>query len=282
MKSKVSVYYAKVPNMGDLLNRDIIEKCFGYDVERRTYLTGKVSGIGSGLGNYTYEEGKWKNMLKFISGIFFPEAYIWGTGFVRYKDADTKFYKKNMHFCAVRGELSRKRIEKMLGHDLDIPTGDAGILSSFLLDQMPEKKYKVGIIAHYKEQDEPAFQTLCDKFQGSKFIDVRNEPEEVTQQIAECEVILSSSLHGLIIADSLRIPNRHIVVTDNLLGDGFKFDDYYSAYGLEHSFTDLNIEEIDSLEEVCDQYRITDEMADTKKKLMLKSFPFPPLSGSVQ
>ena len=74
MKSKVSVYYAKVPNMGDLLNRDIIEKCFGYDVERRTYLTGKVSGIGSGLGNYTYEEGKWKNMLKFISGIFFPEA----------------------------------------------------------------------------------------------------------------------------------------------------------------------------------------------------------------
>ncbi len=275
MSKKLSVYYAKVPNMGDILNRDIIKKCFGYDVVRKTYLTGKLSGIGSGLGNYTYEDEAWKNLLKAMSGVFFPEVYIWGTGFVKYKEQDTKFYKKKTCICAVRGELSKKRVEKILGHSIDVPLGDAGILSSYLLDEKPDKKYKVGIIAHYKEQNEKAFSELLSKFPNSVFIDVRKTPYEVTKRIAECESILSSSLHGLIIADSLGVPNRHIVVTNNLLGDGFKFDDYYSAYGLDHKFIDLNKEKIDSIDEVMEKYEITKEMVEKKKRQMIKCFPFP-------
>ena len=46
---KIKVYYAKVANMGDILNRDIIENLFGYEVKRTNYLLGKISGIGSGL-----------------------------------------------------------------------------------------------------------------------------------------------------------------------------------------------------------------------------------------
>lgn len=275
MQKKISVYYAKVPNMGDLLNRDIIKKCFGYDVVRKTYLTGKLSGIGSGLGNYTYEEERWKNVLKAISGVSFPEVYIWGTGFVRYKDKDTKFYKKKTHICAVRGALSKKRVEKIIGNPIDIPLADAGILASYLLDIYPSKKYDVGIIAHYKEQNEKIFEDLLSKFSNSKFIDVRKTPYEVTYSIAECKTIISSSLHGLIIADSLGIPNRHIVVTDNLLGDGFKFDDYYSAYGMSHKFTDMNKEDISSIDEIIEQYEIPREMVEEKKKQMINCFPFP-------
>lgn len=278
MAKKLSVYYAKVPNMGDVLNKDIIEKCFGYEVERRSYLTGKLSGIGSGLGNYTYENEVWKNVLKALSGIFFPEVYIWGTGFVRYKQSDTRFYKRATHVCAVRGELSKKRVETILGRNLDIPTGDAGILAALLLDRMPEKRYEVGIIAHYKEQEEPVFQDLLRRYPGSRFINVRKTPLEVTEEIAQCGVVISSSLHGLIIADSLRVPNVHVVATDNLLGDGFKFDDYYSAYGLEHEFIDLRKEAIGSLEDIRRRYRITDVMVDEKKAGMLASFPFPSLA----
>ena len=277
MSKKLKVYYAKVPNMGDMLNKDIISKCFGYEVVRNTYLTGKVSGIGSGLGNYTYEEEKWKNFLKAVSSVFYPEVYIWGTGFVKYKDHDTKFYKKKTHICAVRGELSRKRVEKITGSELDVPLGDAGILASRLLDKMPEKKYRVGIIAHYKEQDAPVFQKLLDRFEDSAFIDVRGTPFDVTQKIAECETIISSSLHGLIIADSLGVPNHHIVVTDKLLGDGFKFDDYYSAYELKHDFTDMNKGDINSLSEVTERYSIDYEAVKKKQKQMIDCFPFPPV-----
>lgn len=278
MKNKLGVYYASVPNMGDMLNKDIIEKCFGYDVVRHTYLTGKVSGIGSGLGNYTYEEETWKNILKLVFSFISPEVYIWGTGFIEYREKDSKFYKRKTNICAVRGQLSKSRVEKILGHKIDVPMGDAGILADRLLESMPEKKYDVGIIAHYKEQDDPAFQKLVKSFPNSRFIDVRKTPLEVITQIAECRTVISSSLHGLIIADSLRIPNRHIVVTNNLLGDGYKFDDYYSAYGLEHEYTDLSKEEVPALEDVKSLYKITDQMVNEKKKDMLSCFPFPPIN----
>lgn len=274
-RKKIKVYYAKVPNMGDVLNKDIIEKLFNCHVVRRNYLFGKVSGIGSGLGNYTLEGPFWKKTLKMISSIISPTVYIWGTGFVKYKKNDNRLYKKNTKFCAVRGQLSKKRIEKLVGHSLDIPMGDAGILASYLIDnEKIEKKYDVGIIAHYKEKDELVFKELCNKFDNSIFIDVQDSPLNVTRKIAECKTIISSSLHGLIIADSLHVPNMHIVVTNNLLGDGFKFDDYYSAYGVEHSFVDMNIDTIGSLDDVVKNYRLTNEMIDKKKADMINCFPY--------
>ena len=39
------------------------------------------------------------------------------------------FFKRDMNFCAVRGELTRKAVEKMRKKRLDIPTADAGILA---------------------------------------------------------------------------------------------------------------------------------------------------------
>lgn len=273
MDKKIKVYYAKVENMGDKLNKVIIEKIFGYKVLRRSFLTGKISGIGSGLGNYTYEDSKLKNIAKFIFGYISPTVYIWGTGFIRYKEKDGKLCKRNTKFCAVRGELSKKRIEKIVGKRLDIPTGDAGILSSYLLDEKVEKKYNVGIIAHYKEQDSPVFKKLLKRFNNSTFIDVHEEPITVTKKIAECKYIISSSLHGLIIADSLRVPNIHIVVTENLLGDGFKFDDYYSGYNLKHFYIDMNKDDVKTLKLIDENYKITDKMVEKKQQDLINCFP---------
>lgn len=274
MRKSLNVYYAKVPNMGDLLNVAIIERLFGYKVHRHTFLTGELSAIGSGLGQFTLRDNPFVAMAERISGFLFPTVTIWGTGFVCYKQKDTPFYRRNMKFAAVRGELSKKRVENILGRKMDIPTGDAGILASYLLPEPVEKKYSVGIIAHYKEQDEPIFQQLMNAYPNSLFIDVRQTPDAVIHQIASCECIISSSLHGLIIADSLNIPNIHIKVSDKLLGDGFKFDDYYSAYGLEHPMLDLNKEDMPTLEWVKAHYPITKEMVDTMKQDMIQAFPF--------
>jgi hypothetical protein len=274
MKKSLNVYYAKVPNMGDKLNVAIIERLFGYKVHRHTFLTGELSAIGSGLGQFTLKDNPFVALAERISGFLFPTVTIWGTGFVCNKDNDTPFYRRNMRFAAVRGELSKKRVERILGRKLDIPMGDAGILASYLLTEPVEKNYQVGIIAHYKEQDEPIFQELVNTYPQSLFIDVRQTPDAVIRQIASCECIISSSLHGLIIADSLGIPNIHIKVSDKLLGDGFKFDDYYSAYDLKHPVIDIKKENIPSLEWVKEHYPITKEMVETVKRNMIQSFPF--------
>lgn len=272
-KKELKVYYAKVNNMGDNLNSVIIEKCFGYNVLRSSYVNATISGIGSCLGELTYDNNKKKNLKKFISSIFFPKIYVWGTGFLEYENTPRKFFKKNTIISAVRGELTKKRVEKMLGIELSVPMADAGILASYLLDEMPEKEYDVGIIAHFREKDHPKFAELTKKFKKSIFIDVQDDPINVTKKIAKCGVILSSSLHGIIIADSLNIPNKHIVVTDKLLGDGYKFDDYYSAYGLKHEFIDLNKEDVDNLDIIREQYKIKSEVVEKKKKEMIECFP---------
>jgi len=111
---------------------------------------------------------------------------------------------------------------------------------------------------------------------GSKLIDLRDEPHHVIEQIAQSELVISSSLHGLIVADSFRVPNLHLVVTNELLGDGFKFDDYYSIYDIPHNYVRFNeINDISKIPEmITDSYRITDKMVSEMQRDMIEAFPF--------
>lgn len=271
---KIKVCYSSINNMGDILNKQVIEKCFNCKVVRRSSITANVSGIGSGLATYRFGENKISNMIKKICGIFIPNAYIWGTGFITYDNSQKKFFKKNIKFCAVRGELTKKRVEEITGKKLNIPTGDGGILASYLLEKKPKVKYEVGIIPHFREKNNILFKKLADNFDSALIIDVQDDPINVINKIAQCKVIISSSLHGLIIADSLRIPNVHVTATDNLLGDGFKFDDYYSAYGLKHEFIDLNKSTIKDINSIIKSYKVSDKMVNEMKQNMLNSFPY--------
>ena len=66
----------------------------------------------------------------------------------------------------------------------------------------------------------------------------------VIHEIAKCEHILSSSLHGLVVADALGIPNGWIKLSDRVVGDGFKFKDYGTAIKRKHSPIFINGNEI--------------------------------------
>ena len=279
MQETVKLYYAKLANMGDLLNVLIIEKCFGYKVERHSFLTGEVCAIGSCLGQYTLHGSLPMRLRQRLNGIVRPKVSIWGTGFINYTDCEGKFFKRDMDFRAVRGELTRKNLERMTGKKLDIPTGDAGILADELLDERPEMVYDIGIVPHICDLSDPSCQILADSYPNSILINVKDDPLTVVRQIAQCRTVLSSSLHGLIVADSFGIPNRHLVFSDRPLGDGYKFDDYYSAYPVPHLVCDLRTDRAPTLDEIRADYAITPSMVETKKKLMRESFPLPRMSG---
>ena len=55
-------------------------------------------------------------------------------------------------------------------------------------------------------------------------------PLHCAKKIAECETVISSSLHGLIAADSFGIPNLQMVLSNNIVGGLFKYNDYYSVF----------------------------------------------------
>ena len=164
-------------------------------------------------------------------------------------------------------------VEKVLGKKLDIPTGDGGLLVERWVGYYPEKKYKVGIIPHFKEQEHPSVKKLLEGYEDTTLINLREDPKTVCEKIGECEYIISSSLHGMIVADSFHIPNIHITLNNGMFGDGNKFADYLSGFGVEHIPFDCEKGDIPSLQLVKDNYKISIEQVEQKKQQLFDAFP---------
>ena len=97
-------------------------------------------------------------------------------------------------------------------------------------------------------------------------IDVQRQPIEVIADVDKCEYILSSSLHGVIAADSLGIPNAWILLSDKVLGSGFKFYDYASAFGMKYEPECLSGSE--SLSELINMtHRVSNRIQEIKNSL---------------
>ena len=83
-----------------------------------------------------------------------------------------------------------------------------------------------------------------------------------------CKHIISSSLHGLICSDSLGIPNRWIKLSQ-LLGNDFKFKDYYSVFDIEPQYIELSGQE--SIEELISKTELIDSEKMKKVKIELEN-----------
>lgn len=147
----------------------------------------------------------------------------WGSGFMN--------RTINIHagqFRAVRGIESAKRLKEL---NLSAPTifGDPALLLPLYYSPKVKKKYPLGIIPHYTE-----YNYFKEKWDGKyKIINLKTKDvENVINQIVECRYILSSSLHGMIVAHSYNIPCLWIEKRI-LEEEGFKFKDYFSSVGIE-------------------------------------------------
>jgi pyruvyltransferase len=273
----IRVAYPVIPNAGDLLNEYICRDLFGVRVKSAKPVLAQLSGIGSGLSYFQYATDKpFKSAIQKLSSYFTGDVHIWGTGFICHSFAEQEpaFYRKQTVFHAVRGQMSKERVEKILGRKLDIPVCDAGILTSELFaGKTIKKRFSLGIIPHFREQEEPVFAALLHAIPGAVVINLREDPMKVFEQIGSCEAVVSSSLHGLIIADSFHIPNLHMPVSKALRGDGFKFEDYYSGFGLPHEPFLLREGVLPRIQDVLDRYRVTAPMVEQKKQEMIQCFP---------
>lgn len=150
------IMYPPIPNMGDLLNKDMLEELFNIKVVRKDLKSCNLIAIGSALDHIMYSTYPRIRAKQKIEHFMNDNVHIWSTGFIRGNvDLDLGLMFRHIHIHALRGRLSLQRMENILGKKLDVPTGDGGLLAERWLGFYPEKKYLVGIIPHFKEQDHP-------------------------------------------------------------------------------------------------------------------------------
>jgi len=121
------------------------------------------------------------------------------------------------HVVALRGKLTAKGS----GARGDYVLGDPGLLVR-MLPITPSDDIDVGIIPHWEDRG------LARRFPNGHLIDVQGDPEMVIRQIAACRRVISSSLHGLVVADAFGKERRWERAARAW---PFKFADYGSVVG---------------------------------------------------
>jgi pyruvyltransferase len=134
----------------------------------------------------------------------------------------------------LRGPLTAKACKT--GHN-GFVLGDPGLLASELVTTRPI--YELGLVPHWTDTELFAREdarSIRDHYARPRLIDPTRPLMEVISEIGSCRKIISSSLHGIIVADSFGIPRRaerfpHMDDPHHSKHEGsdFKFDDYSSS-----------------------------------------------------
>lgn len=142
---------------------------------------------------------------------------VWGTG-LRF---DNKPIKKPAKICAVRGPLTRNIL---LQRGIQCPEiyGDPALLLPRFYQPQSKKKFKLGVIPHYIDKKIVAINNP-----EVLLIDIQSGFYNVIDAINSCKKVVSSSLHGLIIADAYGIPAIWLKISDKVEGAALKFNDYF-------------------------------------------------------
>lgn len=213
----VSLFYWKpekyASNFGDALSPLIVERIIGekliQDASKQKFLA-----LGS--------------ILHFAKN----NTLIWGTGRNGKIPVESHRFSQ-LDVRAVRGPLTRKFL---LSKGIACPEvyGDPALLMPLLFPELqPEPEQDYIIIPHINEM-------------GT----VKNHPNivlpiedcmKVVKKILQAKLVISSSLHGIIVAEAFGIPARLLRMTDK--ENIFKYQDYYYATGRPHFNIATSIEQ---------------------------------------
>ena len=252
------LYWSKSkPNFGDALSPLMCERLAGCPVVFADRWRCDLVALGSLLDRFR----EWYPH---------PRVHVWGTGFIEARPPR----RGRFHYHAVRGRLSAGIIQ---GPSIDA-FGDPGLLVGVLWPELKKtpKRHRVGLVPHYEDRIDPRVVALRNSLPGCVVVDVFGEVMEVLREIAACECIFSSSLHGLVVADAFGVPNAWVKFSEKVRGSGFKFHDYYSIYGPDLPAVPLSPEQLDAarIGAVHEQYARPG--LDQIKNRLLTAFPFKP------
>jgi len=147
---------------------------------------------------------------------------VLGSGIISKGDRITP----NANWKFVRGPYTQQHVNRLGGSCPDV-YGDPALLLPRIYNPEITKKYKIGYIPHNVDYAE-----ISKVYDNVINLRTRNY-KNVIDKILECEYIVSSSLHGVIVAHAYGIPAAWVKSQNNLKGDNVKFEDYFSSVNLD-------------------------------------------------
>lgn len=210
-KSIPLVYFDSVKNVGDLISPYLVQRITNRKTHRpHTAVMPRLLGVGSIFSSAT------------------RNAYVWGSGLMSPEHA--RFEISPERVSAIRGKRTRDFLHKSYDLKKDLALGDPALLMPMFYNPVPPaiKDEKIGIIPHYVDF-ELAKRMTSEMGAAITLINVQQEPESFIDELISCTVVMSSSLHGLILADTYQVPNAWIAMSNNISGGSWKFHDYYTT-----------------------------------------------------
>ena len=276
-KTKTDLYYFDGENLGDRLNATLIKDLFHIEVSLTPFSTAELISIGSVLDRLVRGSGAKGKYIQEQQAKADTKTRIdvWGTGLMyEYTDCSALSFLRPVKIHAVRGDLTRQTVERITGKPLKCALGDPAVLTPYMSDPVRSKKHTLGIIPHVAEYGMPEYKRIRESVEGSVIIDLTKDPKKVMCRIASCECVISTSLHGLIVADAFGVPSKWCQMTNKILGNGFKYRDYYSGFGLTAEAYDLSGGAFPSPEEIKADYQIRPDAVRQMQLALVKSFPY--------
>lgn len=197
------------------------------------------------------------------------DTIVWGSG-IKNEGANLA---RPFRICAVRGPYTKARCNAL---KIECPEvfGDPGILlPRYYSSPNSDAKYALGIVPHFRD-----LEFVRQYFGWQKdvlIIDVRAAVEVVVDAINSCEKIVSSSLHGLIVANAYGVRSGWVKFGDRLAGDGVKFRDYFASVGCGRPRC-LEGDQVFSLDNL-KSYAVDSDLYPVERlgDLLLDACPFP-------
>ncbi|HWJ66362.1 MAG TPA: polysaccharide pyruvyl transferase family protein [Nocardioides sp.] len=212
----------KFRNFGDEIATDIIERLWGLRCEHTPLASCELIGAGS-LMELAAEHRRPGQQID-----------VWGSGFIKGGD---DLDLDGLTVYALRGPASCRRV----GFEpADVPMGDPGMLASRAYAAAPRKTHRVGVVVHYVDESVDILEEVRRR-PDHLLIDARQSPRKVVEDITSCELVLSSSLHGIIVAESFGIPAYWVQLSTKVAGGRYKFRDYYR--GTQRQVAQLSLQE---------------------------------------
>lgn len=194
-------------------------------------------------------------------------VHVWGSGLMGSND-----FIHNAHFHAVRGPYTRDRIIE-LGYKAPSALGDPALLLPLIVSPSNCIKFQTALIPHVLHYEE-----VSRRYNGKyKVINLQDPIEKIIEEITSSELILSSSLHGLIVAHAYDVNALWVNFSSKPIGgDNIKFKDYFASVELEeYGCIDLiNVDENELIERHQIKAKPSRQVVKKIQRDLLKNAPF--------